>query len=132
VTPKRILVVDDDGSILRLIAAILRREHYDVDTAGGGREALAKIDVNQYDVIVLDLMMPEVSGLDVLKSLHLRLPQVKCVVILSAASSFGVAAAIHPNVFVALRKPFDNAELTKAVAACIEAASNVPPIAEAA
>lgn len=127
-SPKRILVVDDDASILRLISTILKREHYDVDTAGGGKNALSKIELTPYDVIVLDLMMPEVSGLDVLKALHVRLPQVKCVVILSAASSFEIAHSSNPNVFAALRKPFDNIELIAAVRECIEATCDVPAV----
>ncbi len=118
---KRILVVDDDGSILHLVATILRREHYAVDTASGGKEALSKIELTQYDVIVLDLMMPEVSGLDVLVKLDVRVPQIKCVVLLSAASPLDIASRISPSVFAALRKPFDNAALIKAVRGCIEA-----------
>ena len=118
-SPGRILVVDDDGSILRLVATILRRELYDVDMASSGRDALAKIELTPYDVIVLDLMMPHVSGFDVLRSLQVRLPQVKCVVIMSAASSFESASS-HSNVFAALRKPFDNHELISAVRNCID------------
>jgi CheY-like chemotaxis protein len=121
VPSKRILVVDDDGAILRLVAAILKRELYDVDTASGGKEALAKIELTRYDVVVLDLMMPEVSGLDVLRRLAVRLPQIKCVVLLSAASPLDIASRINPNVFAALQKPFDNAALIAAVRGCIEA-----------
>ena len=127
-SPEKILVVDDDGSILRLVATILKREHYHVDTASGGREALSKIELTPYDVIVLDLMMPEVSGLDVLRSLDVRFPRIKCVVILSAASSFDLAASHNPNVFAALRKPFDNAALVSAVRGCIEANCPAPDV----
>jgi CheY-like chemotaxis protein len=121
VPSKQILVVDDDAAILRLVTVILRREHYNVDTASGGKAALAKIELTQYDVVVLDLMMPEVSGLDVLRRLEVRLPQIKCVVLLSAASPLDIASKITPSVFAALRKPFDNAALVKAVRGCIEA-----------
>jgi CheY-like chemotaxis protein len=127
VPPKRILVVDDDASILRLVATILRRERYHVDTAGGGKEALSKIDLTQYDVIVLDLMMPEVSGLDVLRILDARVPQIKCVVLLSAASPLEIASKLTPSVFAAMRKPFDNAELIAAVRGCIEACDTATP-----
>ena len=115
------MVVDDDASILRLVATILRRERYHVDTAGGGKEALSKIELTQYDVIVLDLMMPEISGLDVLRILDVRVPQIKCVVLLSAASPLEIASKLTPSVFAAMRKPFDNAELIAAVHGCIEA-----------
>jgi CheY-like chemotaxis protein len=119
--PKRILVVDDDGAILRLVTAILRREAYEVDAASGGREALSKIALIRYDVIVLDLMMPEVNGFDVLEVLQTHVPRVKCVVILSAAASLEIASSMNSNVFSALRKPFDNSALISAVRECIDA-----------
>jgi CheY-like chemotaxis protein len=122
VPSKRILVVDDDAAILRLVSTILRRERYDVDTASGGKVALSKIELTQYDVVVLDLMMPEVSGLDVLRRLDVRFPQIKCVVLMSAASPLEIARLITPNVFAALRKPFDDIDhLITAVRGCIEA-----------
>lgn len=70
--PKRILVVDDDNAILRLLLALFSRENYEVDTAVGGKEALAKIARTLYDVIVLDLMMPDVNGFDVVAALSAR------------------------------------------------------------
>ncbi len=127
--PRSILVVDDDGAILRLIATILTREHYDVDTACGGRAALSKIALKHYNVIILDLMMPDVSGLDVLRSLSASIPEVKCVIILSAASSLEIASASNPNVFSALRKPFDNVDLVSAVRKCVDATCEPLPAA---
>lgn len=118
--PLKVLVVDDDPSILRLVATILRREHYDVDTANGGRDALSKIELSVYDAIVLDLMMPDVSGVEVLEALYARAPRARCVVILSAGSSVEIKDSINPIVFGALRKPFDNAELISTVRRCIE------------
>ncbi|MDQ6801622.1 MAG: response regulator [Acidobacteriota bacterium] len=118
---KRILVVDDDASIRRLVATVLKRERYDVETADGGEDALAKLERNQYDVVVLDLMMPVVSGVDVLERLANRHPLIKCVVIMSAVSRLEVAHAVTPNVFAALRKPFELPELINAVSGCIDA-----------
>lgn len=136
---KRILVVDDDEPILRFVAIVLRREHYDVDTAKGGKEALSKIELTNYDVVLLDLMMPEVSGLAVLKELAVRNPQIKCVVTMSATSRFDVTNSVNPNVFAALSKPFEIGALITAVKGCIEAAcapagapSHLKPVPEAA
>ena len=126
---KRILVVDDDASIRRLVATVLKRENYDVDMAGSGRDALSQIELIQYDVVVLDLMMPDVSGIDVLKRLDVRNPQIKCVIIMSAASRFEIARATTPNVFTALPKPFEIKELIAAVAGCLEACAPVPKAA---
>ena len=130
--PRRILVVDDDPSILRLVATILRREKYHVDTANGGREALSKLESAQYDVIVLDLMMPDISGVDVLRSLEARHTRMRCVIVLSAASSLDVAHSVNSNVFSALRKPFDNEALVDAVRRCIDAVCDVPVMPAAA
>lgn len=118
---KRILVTDDDPAILRLVTAVLRRANYEVDTAAGGRDALEKIDLTQYDVVVLDLMMPEVSGFDVLARLQVRGPQRKFVIIMSAASHDVVANAVSKNVFAALRKPFEIDKMLATVRACIAA-----------
>jgi DNA-binding NtrC family response regulator len=126
---KRILVVDDDPSIRRLVTTVLEREHYEVDTAEGGKDAISQIELTRYDVIMLDLMMPGVSGLDVLKWLAVRNPESKCVVVMSAGSRFEVARSITPNVFATLSKPFDVEALITAAAGCIEAACDpvTPP-----
>jgi len=117
--PKRILVADDDPSILRLVTEILKRANYEVDTAANGREALAKIERTRYDVVMLDLMMPGVSGFDVLARLPVRRPQPRFVVIMSAAPADVIANAVSLNVFAALRKPFELGEIITTVRACI-------------
>jgi DNA-binding response OmpR family regulator len=121
-TPKRILVTDDDASIRRLVTAILRRVHYQVDIATGGRDALEKIDRTRYDVVLLDLMMPDVSGFDVLAQLQVRDPDRRFVIIMSAAAH-AVASTVGLNVFAALRKPFQIADLIATVGACIAAST---------
>ena len=117
----KVLVVDDDDSIRHLITAILTRDRcYDVYTASGGAEAISKIGSTAYDAVVLDLMMPGVSGTDVLKAIALRDPLNKCVVLMSAASPLEVAKSLTPNVRVVLRKPFDIEALVHAVEQCVE------------
>lgn len=123
---KRILVVDDDRSSRALVAAILREERYEVETANGGRDALWKIGLalSSYDAIVLDLMMPDVSGFDVLASLAVTYPRIKCVVVLSGSSCDEMARASTSNVFTALQKPFDGPGLLGAVRGCIDYSGN--------
>ena len=116
----KVLVVDDDDAIRQLVAAILGREHcYDVHTASGGIEALSKMALTKYDVVVLDLMMPVVSGVDVLEAIALRDPRHKCVVLMSAASPVDVATSLTPNVCITLRKPFDIDAVVHAVKECV-------------
>ena len=102
------------------MTTILRRAGYVVDKAAGGREALEKIGATEYAAILLDLMMPEVSGFDVLTSLHSRGEGPRCVIIMSAAAPDALAKAYTLKVFAGLRKPFDVVELTTTVRACID------------
>jgi DNA-binding response OmpR family regulator len=121
VSSDRVLIAEDDASILRLVTAVLTRAGYQVDTATNGSDALEKIERTPYNAVVLDLMMPGSSGFDVLARLQGTDPQHKFVIIMSAASSDVVVNAVTPNVFAALRKPFDLGELIAAVHACIAA-----------
>ena len=65
--PFRVLVVDDDPGIRRMIVAALKRDHYQFFEAPNGRDALEIMRVEHPDVVVLDLMMPILSGWDVLR-----------------------------------------------------------------
>jgi len=116
---KRVLVTDDDPSILRLVSIVMARAGYEVDTATGGEDALQKAALEQYDVIVLDLMMPNGSGFDVLARLPIRHSRPRYVIVTSAASPDMLRKAVGQNVFAALRKPFDIAEIVETVRACM-------------
>jgi DNA-binding response OmpR family regulator len=118
---KRILVTEDDPSIRRLLATILRRASYEVDTAKNGRDALEKTKKTDYDVIVLDLMMPVMSGFEVLERLAVRTPKSRFVVIMSAAPHDTIAKAAGANVFAVLHKPSAINEVVATVGACIAA-----------
>jgi two-component system alkaline phosphatase synthesis response regulator PhoP len=65
----KVLVVDDEVSIASALAYALRREGYTVETAGDGQEALERVDTFNPDVMVLDVMMPQLSGYDVCRKL---------------------------------------------------------------
>ena len=118
----KILVADDDLSIRLLVKAVLKRARYEVDTAANGREVLEKVGAAHYDVVVLDLMMPDVSGFEVLERIAPREPFFgKFVVIMSATSPEAIAKAASEKVFTAVRKPFEIADLVSMVDACIAA-----------
>lgn len=65
-----ILVVEDEVKITRFIKKGLEMEHYTVDTAYDGLEALEKAEINNYDLIILDIMLPKMDGIDVCKKLR--------------------------------------------------------------
>ena len=66
-TPVTILVIDDEPSITRGLAQLLRRDGYGVETAANGRHALAQLRAQAYDVILSDLQMPDLDGPEVVK-----------------------------------------------------------------
>jgi DNA-binding response OmpR family regulator len=123
---KRILVTDDDPAILRLLAIILRRADYQVDTATNGREALSKSEQTQYDAVVLDLMMPAMDGVEVLSRLIARPQKPKFVVLMSAAPPDAIMKAITPHVFATLQKPCGINDIVATVRACIAAPGAAP------
>jgi DNA-binding NtrC family response regulator len=115
---RRVLVVDDDTAVRRLVQTVLTREGYEVDEAYGGRDALEKIAWDGYDAIVLDLMMPEISGFDILSAISQVRPNSKCVVVISAAAPQAISEADSPIVRARLRKPFEISDLIAAVRSC--------------
>lgn len=115
-----VLVVDDDPNIRRMIVAALRREGYDFLEAPNGREALDVMRADHPDVVVLDLMMPILSGWDVLREragdADLRaIP----VIIISANRDPEVATAVAQGICAFLPKPFDIGALSALVKSCI-------------
>jgi DNA-binding response OmpR family regulator len=67
---KRALVVDDDEPIRTMLAKVVERQDFDVDTASDGAEAISKLSQDGYNVVLLDLMMPRVDGFAVLRYLQ--------------------------------------------------------------
>jgi DNA-binding response OmpR family regulator len=67
---KKILVVDDEDDILHFLELVLREKGYDVSTASGGHEALTKAQLERPHLILLDIMMPQMDGWEVLKLLR--------------------------------------------------------------
>ena len=121
----RILVVDDDPNIRRLIIAALKREGYAFVQAANGQEALDSMRAEAPDVVVLDLMMPLVSGWEVLeqrmKDAELnRIP----VILVSANRGPEIANAVDRGICAFLPKPFDIDVLRSLVKTCITTEMN--------
>ncbi|MGZ4827712.1 MAG: response regulator, partial [Terriglobales bacterium] len=70
----KILVVDDEASVLLTVVAILEQEGFDVDSAGGGEQAIQAIRSTRYDLVLTDLKMPGVDGLQVLEEVRKTSP----------------------------------------------------------
>jgi DNA-binding response OmpR family regulator len=114
-TPK-ILIVEDDDAIRALLMAALQREPFDVHAAANGAEALNLTRHAKYAVILLDLMMPTVNGVEFLKAFHEGEPKSRTVVFVMTAFDDVMVRHIAPNlVHGIIRKPFDIPQLVAMV-----------------
>ena len=106
----KILLVDDEVSIQRALAPLLRARGYDVDVAGGGREALAIAGAHPPDLIVLDLGLPDIDGIEVCR--RIREQSAVPIVILSARGNEGEkVSALDLGADDYMTKPFGPEEL---------------------
>jgi DNA-binding response OmpR family regulator len=118
--PKRILVIEDDASIRQMVSKVLGRS-YTVEVAAGGAEGLERLARDQYDAVVLDVMMPDVGSPEVMEYVKLHVARERCIVLMSAASPAALElAGGHLAVHSTLRKPFDIEALVRAVDSCVE------------
>ena len=113
----RILVVDDEPSIRMLIRTILQSEGHTITTASNGREALEMVIENVPELIVLDLMMPEMDGWHLLEELHIRglRRHTRVVIVSGHYDPQGVTDERREHAQHVLPKPFDPASLVELV-----------------
>src|SRR5689334_9942616 len=107
-----VLVAEDDAAIRKLICAIVRKQGVEVVSASDGAEAIAHVQSGPFDALLLDLMMPNESGWDVMQHLtELRSPLLSKTVVITAASDREIGQL--PEHARVIRKPFDLRELVK-------------------
>lgn len=115
---KKIMVVDDEENLTELVRAILEQENYDVITASNGEECLDKLKTVKPDLILLDMMMPGMSGREVCERIR-KNPQTKNlkVAFLTVAkfSEMGKTTLADMKVADYITKPFENEDLVRRV-----------------
>jgi DNA-binding NtrC family response regulator len=116
----RILIVDDEEIVIRSCRRILGDAGYDCDSAPNGWEALQKVEAHPYDVIVLDIMMPKMDGLEVLQQVKERHPDVEVVMVTGLSQIQTAVKAMKLGAFDYLPKPFDPDELQHVVERALE------------
>ncbi|MEO8655525.1 MAG: response regulator, partial [Ramlibacter sp.] len=116
----RILIVDDEEIVIRSCRRILTGEQYEVESVQDGWEALRKIDENNYDIIVLDIMMPKVDGLEVLQHVKERHPDIDVIMMTGLSQIQTAVKAMKLGAFDYLSKPFDPDELKLVVDRALE------------
>jgi DNA-binding response OmpR family regulator len=107
----RLLVVEDDQRTARLLSHVLQNDGYVVDIAANGHDGCEAIRNGQYDLVLLDLMLPDIDGTDVLRTILDNRPQQQ-IMVLSAVPEIGTrVACLEAGAIDFLAKPFAIAEL---------------------
>ncbi len=107
---KSILIADDEALMRDSLEATLSRQ-YRVDVAKDGKDAIAKLDDSDYDLILSDLRMPGASGMDVLKATRQRQPDAKFVMMTAYGSLENHAECMKEGAFIYVMKPFSPVEI---------------------
>ncbi|HEY0880997.1 MAG TPA: response regulator, partial [Archangium sp.] len=112
----RILVVDDEANLRKVLAAILRKDGYDVAVAEDGEQALAEFEKNGADVIITDLVMPKLGGMDILTRVRAARSDVPVIIITAHGTVDSAVEAIKLGAFDYITKPFEHSEIRAVVA----------------
>ncbi|HOW96714.1 MAG TPA: response regulator transcription factor [Kiritimatiellia bacterium] len=127
----RVLVVEDEPRLLNNLARALREEGYAVDTAADGADGLGKAEEYDYDAIVLDLLLPRLNGLDVLRRLR-ALKKTPVLILTAVDGTKDRVRGLDLGADDYLAKPFDLPELLSRLRALIRrAAGTARPVLEA-
>ncbi|MCB1755734.1 MAG: sigma 54-interacting transcriptional regulator [Gammaproteobacteria bacterium] len=122
---KKILLVDDDASLLRLLSLRLNAAGYSVRTASGGREALGKIETLPPDLVITDLKMGQMDGLDLFERIQKNFPSIPVIILTAHGTISGAVDATRKGLFCYISKPFDSQQLLREVQSAVQQ-SHVP------
>ena len=106
-TSTNILVVDDDRQIADMLKDYLVGRGYAVTTAYGGREALAAFSMGNFHIVIVDMKMPDVDGMAVLKSIRKTDPAAVVIMITGYATTDSAVEAINQGAYDFIAKPFE-------------------------
>ena len=117
---KNILIVDDELSNRRILEQVLSRAGYSVETADGGSRALEQLDALRPDVIILDYMMPDLTGMDVLRELRKREDDTPVIMITAYGTIERAVEAIQEGAYDFITRPFKPDHITHVVRKALE------------
>ncbi|MFM7121524.1 MAG: response regulator, partial [Gammaproteobacteria bacterium] len=109
--PVSLLIVDDDPGLLRSLRELLTLHGYRPEQALGGREAMARLSSGQFDIVLLDLVMGDLSGHQILEHAAAQQLDTKIIVVSGENSFESVQHALRCGAFGYVRKPYDPREL---------------------
>lgn len=117
----KILIIDDENIILKSCLRILRNDNFLIDTASSGDEGLRLAGENNFDIVITDIKMPGISGMDVLASLRKNKPDVIVIIFTGFATVENAREALKMGAFDYIPKPFTKEELRSVVENAVKA-----------
>jgi len=124
---RKVLVIDDEQVVLDSVSKILTAENYEADVTLRGREGLDWALERQYDIVLTDILMPDIGGMRVLKYIKRAKPSLPVVIITGYATVKSAVQAIKLGAADYVEKPFTPDELLKAVNSALDIAATKPP-----
>jgi two-component system, NtrC family, nitrogen regulation response regulator GlnG len=116
----RILVADDEESMRRVMREVMLREGYEVETATNGLEAVQKVRESDFDLVILDVKMPQMDGLTALREIKRVRPDLIVVIITAHGSSQTAIDAVREGAYDYFSKPFEVSEMRIVVRRALE------------
>lgn len=116
----RILIVDDEESLREFLSIMLHREGYQVDTAVDGAQAAAHLRDHAYDLVISDIKMPRMSGLELLRHIKERSPETVVLMVTAFSTTEEAVEAMKQGAYDYITKPFQNEEIRLIVKNALE------------
>lgn len=120
----RILLAEDERSLSRAVVALLEKNHYSADAVYDGEEALAYLEMGNYDALILDIMMPKLDGLEVLRRLREKNNPIPVLMLTAKSEIEDRVTGLDTGANDYLTKPFSTAELMARIRAMTRSQAN--------
>ncbi|HEY2137306.1 MAG TPA: response regulator [Xanthobacteraceae bacterium] len=123
-----VLVIDDDPAVSLTIKLVLERDGHDVVLAGDGQSGVEALETGQFQLLIVDIFMPAMDGLETIRAVHNRQPALPVIVVSGASSQFldiaprppdFLAMAVKLGAVRGIQKPFRPNDLTNVVNECL-------------
>ncbi|MEJ2156996.1 MAG: sigma-54 dependent transcriptional regulator [Desulfobacteraceae bacterium] len=118
--PAHLLIVDDERSMRELLEYMLSKEGYTISLAENGRTAVEMVEQTEFDLILCDIRLGDITGLEVLRAAKKTTPQTVVIMISAYATTETAVEAMNDGAYDYVPKPFDNDELKQTIALALE------------
>ena len=112
---ENILIVDDDSRMCDTVEALLKNKGYATQTTNNGKKAIEYLSQNNFDLALLDIVMPEVNGLTVMDYINRKTPETLVIVITGYRSEELAIESLRKGAYDYLKKPFEPEKLIRTV-----------------